>query len=373
MAKPGGAKCDLRCSYCYYLSKEGLTSGGSFFMTNELLERYIIERISCAGSGPVHFEWHGGEPTILGLEYFRNIVRLQKKHLPEGKTLTNGLQTNGIHIDDDWADFLYEESFSTGISLDGPADLHDMYRKTRGGGPTHSIVENAFRRLKKRGVFCNILCVLHKGNVKDPCRVYDYFRELNASYIQFLPLVERPGAGNSGAAARPEEIGSFLSSVFDMWITHDVGRIVIQTFDEALRPVYGIEHALCVHRKTCGDVPVLTHDGSFYACDHFVDNEHLIGNIKTRTLRDLAGDPKMREFGNSKYDSLPGDCLECSVLTSCYGGCLKDRFCLASDGQPGKSYLCPAYKMFFTHSLPALMRLAAHMKAGLRLRSFHYG
>jgi len=341
-------------------------------MEEDLLERFITQRLQASPGPAVHFEWHGGEPTLLGREYFRHIIRIQKDNCPVGKTVTNGIQTNGLLIDEAWASFLARESFSFGLSLDGPADLHDGLRKTHDGGPTHARVVSAFKLLKQHRVFCNVLCVLHARNAAEPDRVYDFFRALGVTHLQFLPLVSRvDGGGVSAVTAPPVTTGAFLCRVFDRWIREDVGRIVIQTFDEALRPIYGIPHALCVHRETCGDAAVLEHDGGFYACDHFVDPDHLIGNLTHKDLADLAQDPRMRRFGDAKKDSLPTACRECSELAMCNGDCPKDRFAVSPNGDPGVNYLCPAYKGFFQHSRPDLQRLAAHMKAGRSLRSFH--
>jgi uncharacterized protein len=362
MAKPAGPACNMRCAYCYYLGKSALFPHGPLRMPDDLLERYILQRLEASPGPSTHFEWHGGEPTLLGLDYFRLVARLQKKHRPAGRSITNGIQTNGLLLDDAWAAFLAQESFSVGLSIDGPADLHDAFRKTVDGAATHARACAGFRLLKRAGVFCNALCVLHARNAAEPDRVYDFFRELGATYLQFLPLT------GAAMAAPPGLVGDFLCRVFDRWMRDDVGRIVIQTFDEALRPIYGIPHALCIHRETCGDVAVLEHDGGFYACDHFVDAQHLIGSLKDRALGDLAGDPRMRSFGAAKKEALPADCRECDVLASCNGGCPKDRF--TSGGQPGVSSLCPAYRTFFRHSTPGLTRLAAHMKAGRSLRSF---
>jgi len=390
MAKPAGPRCNLRCSYCYYVGKTELlapggASGDDEPMDRALLERYIVQRFA-ASPGPVtHFEWHGGESTLLGLEYFETIVRLQREHLPPGRRLSNGLQTNGVLLDEAWGEFLAAEGFSVGLSLDGPQEFHDRYRPTVGGESTHGRVVDAFRLLKARGVFCNVLCVLSAANVGEPDRVYDYFRELGATHLQFLPLVGRsagghgqggaPGAGASAptvteATATAEAIGAFLCRVFDRWIEADVGRIVIQSFDEALRPIHGVPHALCVHRETCGDVAVLERDGSFYACDHFVDAAHRVGNLRERALADLAADPRMRAFGEAKRSSLPRECRDCDVLGFCNGGCPKDRFLTTADGEGGLNYLCPAYRSFFRHAAPELARLSAHMKAGRRLREF---
>jgi len=377
MAKPAGPRCNLRCDYCYYLDKEESFSSLPWPMPEKLLERYIAERIESSPGPSTHFEWHGGEPTLLGLDYFRRIARIQRARLPRGRSVTNGIQTNGTLIDEEWAAFFASEGFSVGLSLDGPAELHDRHRKGRGGAPSHAAVMRALGLLKERGVFVNILCVLHEGNVAFPERVYSFFKGEGVKYLQFLPLVPRPSragaaSGNAGAAAAPEAIGDFLCAVFDLWIREDVGRIVVQAFDEALRPIYGAPHALCVHRETCGDVAVLERDGSFYACDHFVDGEHMIGNLGERSLAELSSDPRMLAFGRAKRDALPRACLDCEVLASCNGGCPKDRF-VDVPGTVGLNYLCAAYKRFFLHSRPQLIRLAAHMKAGKSLRSFTIG
>jgi uncharacterized protein len=225
--------------------------------------------------------------------------------------------------------------------------------------------------LKKYQVFCNILCVLHSGNTAEPDRVYDFFRDLGASYIQFLPLVVQGTDGKlSPAAADPAAIGNFLCRIFQRWIQEDVGRLVIQNIDEALRPFYGIDHALCIHRPTCGDVAVLEHDGSFYICDHYVRPDYRIGNIRKKKLGELVRDPRMVRFGRAKRESLPEYCRRCQVLEACNGGCPKDRIAKTPDGEEGLNYLCPAYFAFFTFSKPELSRLAVHMKAGKRLRDF---
>jgi uncharacterized protein len=364
MAKPAGPACNLRCDYCYYIDKESHYPAGRRVMPEPLLERYIAGRFEASPGPGTHFEWHGGEPTLAGRDFFRTVTRLQRTYKPVGRTVSNGLQTNGFLIDDAWAHFLADEGFSVGLSLDGPEEFHDRFRKTADGRPSHFRVVEALGLLKKRRVFCTVLCVLHSVNTADPDRVYDYFRGLGVSYLQFLPLVGSP------PAARPEAIGRFLCRIFDRWIAHDVGRMVVQAFDEALRPLYGVPHALCIHRETCGDAAVLEHDGNFYACDHFVDDEHKIGNIRERTLRELAADPAMARFGRAKLDSLPSFCRECDVLAFCNGGCPKDRFGTTPEGEAGLNVLCPAYKAFFRHAGPRLAALAAHMKTGKPLRAF---
>ncbi len=308
MAKPAGPRCNMRCAYCYYLGKEAVLPRGPGRLPVDLLKRYIAQRIQSSSAPAVHFEWHGGEPTLLGLDYFRTIVRMQRAHLPPGRTVTNGLQTNGYVLDGAWAGFLAKEGFSVGLSLDGPADLHDAFRRSADGGPTHARVERAYALLKERGVFVNLLCVLHARNAAEPDRVYDYFMALGAPHLQFLPYVPRgTGAGASAAAdpvleaaadpaleaaadpvleaaadpvleaaadpaleaaadpaleaaadpaleaaadpvleaaADPLTIGTFLCRVFDRWIDEGAGRTVIQNIDEALRPVFGLPHAL---------------------------------------------------------------------------------------------------------------------------------
>jgi uncharacterized protein len=375
MAKPVGARCNLACGYCYYLGKAGLLGKAPGRMSEELLELYIAQRLEASGGSDVHFEWHGGEPTLLGLDYFKSIARLERRlssgRGQSGRRVTNGLQTNGSLLNEAWAGFLAEEGWSVGLSIDGPPGPHDKYRRTAEGGPTHERVMRSFAILKRRGVFTNLLCVVHEANVGKPDEVYAFFRELGATYLQFLPLVT-PAVGGKPhpAAAAPEAIGDFLCRVFDLWIASDVGKIVVQAFDEALRPVYGLLHALCVHRETCGEAAVLERDGGFYACDHFVDPDHRIGSIRERSLADLALDPRMLAFGLAKRASLPRACRDCEALPSCNGGCPKDRISIAPDGEAGLNYLCPAYKRFFAHARPELERLAAHMKAGGKLRDF---
>ena len=371
MAKPAGPRCNLACGYCYYLGKASLFAGQApARMAPELLERFIRERLE-ASSGPVTaFEWHGGEPTLLGLDYFREIVRLQRQHCPPGRSVANGIQTNGTLLDEAWARFLRDERFAVGLSLDGPAPCHDPFRPTRDGAPSHAEVVRAFGLLRRHGVHCDVLCVLHAGTVADPAGVYGFFRELGVTHLQFLPLVSSgSGRGVHPAAAAPEAIGAFLCAVFDQWIRRDLGQVVIQLFDEALRPALGLPHALCLFRETCGEVIVLEHDGSVYACDHFVDPEHRLGNLGERSLAALAAAPELRAFGLAKREGLPARCRRCDVLAWCHGGCPKDRIS-ATPGGERINYLCPAYRKLFQHSRPILARLAAHWRAGRPLRDF---
>jgi uncharacterized protein len=364
MAKPAGPLCNMKCSYCYYSDKISIFPENPCLMPEELMERYIVQRLNASPGPSTHFEWHGGEPTLAGLEYFRMITRIQKSKTPPGRKITNGLQTNGLLIDEAWASFLAEEGFSAGLSIDGPEDLHEAHRKTMSGGPAHAPALKAFALLKKHGVFCNVLCVLHSGNAGEPEKIYNFFKNIGASYIQFLPLVRTWEDGSvSALTVNPSTLKNFFCSVFDLWISRDVGKIVIQTFDEALRPFYGIPHALCINSQTCGRALVLEHNGNIYSCDHFVNSDHLLGNIKTRTIKDMSEDPALIKFGNDKRDKISGTCLECEALAYCNGGCPKDRI-------NGLNYLCASYKGFFIHARPQLTRLAAHIRAGKPLRSF---
>ena len=368
MAKPAGPRCNLACAYCYYLSRDALFAGGPARMADDLLERYIRERLEGSGGPATHFEWHGGEPTLLGLEFFRRVTGLQKRHCPPGRSVSNGLQTNGTLLDPDWARFLAAERFSVGLSLDGPAPAHDRYRRGPAGQPSQAGAVRAFRLLRRHGVHCDVLCVLHAGNVGDPLGLYGFFRDLGVTHLQFLPLVTPEGE----ACATPEAIGAFLCAVFDRWIRQDLGRVVVQMFDEALRPAYGLDHALCLFRPTCGEVIVLEHDGSVYPCDHFVSAGTRLGSLRERPLAELAAHPELKAFGLAKRDTLAAKCRACDVLAWCHGGCPKDRIDTAPDGAP-LNRLCPAYRRFFRHCRPVLARLAAHLEAGRPLRAFAPG
>ena len=371
MAKPAGPRCNLRCAYCYYLPKAGMfPSEPAPRMSDALLETYVRQRLA-ASPGPVtHFEWHGGEPTLLGLPFFQRVVELQRRHRPEDRRVTNGLQTNGLFLDEAWVRFLAREGFSVGLSLDGPAECHDAFRTTAAGEGTHARAVQAFSLLHRAGVHCDVLCVLHARNVGEPLEVYRFFRDLGVTYLQFLPLVMPEGGGVSASTPSPEALGAFLCRVFDEWVVRDLGRIVVQLFDEALRQPSLLPHALCIFRETCGEVAALEHDGSLYACDHFVDPEHRLGNILEQDLARLVSLPLLESFGARKRDALPRQCRKCDVLTWCRGGCPKDRIARTAGGEPGLNYLCPAYLRFFRHCRPVLARLAAHRRAGRPLGTF---
>jgi uncharacterized protein len=357
-AKPAGPACNLDCRHCYDLEKSRLYPDAPMpRMSAALLEEYIRQHIDACPTPTVSFSWHGGEPTILGLEYFRRIVEIQRGLTPPGRRVFNGIQTNGILLDEDWCRFLAAEGFGVGLSLDGPAELHDHYRVTRGGEPTHAQTMRGYDLLLRHRVSCDILCAVHDHNVRRPSRVYRFFREIGVKYLSYLPVV-RAAAGGAGPESLPSEAyGTFLCSIFDEWIRRDAGRIMVQAFEEASRPDRGLDHSLCIFRETCGEIPVVEHNGDFYSCDHFVDPEHRLGNIRDTPLVELLESPAQMAFGRAKRDALPSYCRACEVRALCNGGCPKDRFLQTPDGEPGLHYLCAGLKSFFMYSRPQLARL----------------
>jgi uncharacterized protein len=302
-AKPVGAGCNLKCSYCYYLSHP---VPGSRSIPEEILEAYIGQHIDACTDPVIRFSWHGGEPTLFGLDGFRKVVELEKKLCPPDRRIVNGIQTNGILLDEEWCRFLAAEHFTVGLSLDGPERFHDLYRTTAKGGPTHDRVLQAYAFLRENGVQTECLCVVHSGNVRQPDEVYEFFRRIEAPYLTFLPLVENLERGRvSGRTVPAEAWGDFLCTIFDAWMERDIGRMKIQIFEEAARPAFGLEHTLCIFRKVCGVVPVLECDGDVYSCDHFVTPEYRLGNIRETALALLLDSPQLEAFGRAKEKTLP--------------------------------------------------------------------
>jgi len=361
--KPAGPICNLDCQYCYYLDKQGLyPTGESFRMPDDLLEEYIIQHIHACAEPEIHFSWHGGEPTTLGLDYFRKIVALERKHQPAGCQILNGIQTNGTLLDDDWCRFLAAEGFAVGISLDGPPEMHDRYRRTKDGRPVHERTMRGYRLLQQYQVPCEILCVVGAHNVEFPSDVYRCFRQLGAPYLSFLPLVERRPEAEGGVSERTvpaEAWGAFLCAIFDEWVARDIGQVKLQIFEEAVRPAFKQEHTLCVFKEVCGGVPVVEHNGDFYCCDHFTDAEHRLGNIQETPLAELLESSAQQAFGCAKRDTLPRCCQVCEVRAMCNGECPKNRFLQTPDGEPGLNYLCAGYQRFFTHCQPFVAEVAA--------------
>ncbi len=358
--KPAGAVCNLACSYCYYRDKV-LDGTSPLKMSGRVLEAYIRQHIETTPDSVVFFSWHGGEPLMAGLDYFKEIVQLQQANLARGKTILNGVQTNGTLLDPDWCEFFQEQGFVVGISLDGPCPLHDAFRKTAGDKPSFDQVLKGYRLLQEYGISTEILCVVHALNVRHPETVYDFFRSLNVKYITFLPLVkhcpEVPGLVTPDSLP-PKAFGDFLIKIFELWKSEDIGRIKVQIIEETLRVAFGQEHSLCVFRPECGRIPVIEHTGDFFACDHYVDSTHRWGNIMETHLAVLLESDAQSSFGKAKRDTLPVHCLNCSVLEMCNGGCPKDRFAYSPSGEPGVNYLCEGYYQFFTHLLPFVQQVA---------------
>lgn len=402
MAKPIGPICNLDCEYCYYLHKEDLYPGTtSWRMPQPTLEAYIRQLIEAqpAGTPEITFAWQGGEPTLLGTAFFEHVVELQRRHAPAGMRVVNTLQTNGTLLDDDWIHLFAEHRFLIGLSIDGPADLHNRYRYDKQGRGSFADVLRGLKLLKAGGVEFNALVVVNRHNGLHGRRVYTYLRDNGIEFLQFIPIVERRGVGSHGeplvqlgtwsggtpAATRsgddtgfpgspeslvssrsvlPEQFGRFLCDVFDEWVRRDVGRVFVQIFDQALSAWLGIEPSLCVFRRECGRALAIEHNGDVYSCDHFVEPDYRLGNVHTTPLVELANSDRQRAFGAAKSATLPRYCRECDVLFACHGECPKNRFISTPDGEPGLNYLCAGYQAFFRHIRPVMEQMATELQAG---------
>lgn len=355
-AKPVGSACNLSCRYCYYPGKKSLYPGKDhFLMTDYILEKYIVQHIKASTETIINFSWHGGEPLLAGIEFYRKVLRLQSFHKPDGKSVLNGIQTNGTLIDEEWCSFLSENNFIIGISIDGPPEFHNIFRTSKDFSPSWHQVISGFQLLKKHGVIPEVLCVVNAENVSHPLIIYNFFKQLGAKYITFLPLVE-PEAGTTSGVSRnsvpAEEFGYFLSTIFDEWVEKDIGDIKIQIFEETARSAFNQEHTLCIFKSNCGGVPVVEHNGDFFSCDHYVNKDHLLGNIMDHSLTYFLDSERQKVFGMNKSISLPEYCIECEVRSMCNGECPKNRIILTHDGETGLNYLCKGYKYFFNHCRP---------------------
>jgi uncharacterized protein len=390
MAKPTGAICNLDCEYCFFLSKEMLYPGSRFRMAEDLQESYIRQLIEGHAQAPeVSVAWQGGEPTMMGLDFFRRSVELERKYAQPGQHVLNTLQTNGTLLNDRWGAFLKENEFLVGISIDGPPDIHDAYRVDKRGQPTFDRVVRGLEVLKHHGVDWNVLTTVHAINGDHGRRVYTFLRdELGATFIQFIPIIERAtpemlaiadeGWGDK-VTGRPlytqegdlvthrsvgaEQYGKFLIDVFEEWARHDVGTVYVQMFDTALANWHGAGGGMCVHAKTCGRQLAIEHNGDLYSCDHFVEPGYLLGNIRTTQMVELVASPKQRKFGQDKHDTLTQYCLDCDVRFACNGGCPKDRFATSPYGEAGQHYLCPSYKAFFSHVRRSMQIMSGLLRA----------
>ncbi len=382
MTKPIGSRCNLDCSYCFYLEKEKLyTDAGSMRMKPEVLTTYIREYISAQPGPVVSFAWQGGEPTLLGVDFFRNVVALQTKYA-HGKTIENAFQTNGVLLDETWGEFLAQHRFLVGLSIDGPAPLHDAYRFDKGGQPTFERVMTGLQVLKRHGVDFNTLTTVHRKNSKSPLEVYRFLREVGSGYLQFIPIVERnapphttdglwlaPPPDHEDAAAldqqvtpwsvRPADFGQFLIAIFDEWVQRDVGRVFVQQFDAALANWAGEPAGVCIFTGNCGRALAVEHNGDVYSCDHYVYSRYKLGNLMNTSLVALVDSPAQAAFGQAKSATLPRYCRECPVRFACHGECPKHRFLTTPHGEPGLNYLCAGYKKFFTYIDSPMRTMAA--------------
>jgi len=357
MTKPRGAICNLDCKYCYFLSKERLYPDSDFRMSDTLLDEYTRQYIEAQQVPDVTFAWQGGEPTLMGLDFFRYAVELQQKHAKPGMRITNALQTNGVTLDDEWCEFFRENNFLIGISIDGPRELHDFYRVDKGGAPTFDRVMAGLHLLQKHKVEFNVLTTIHAANADHPQEVYRFLRDdIGTEFMQFIPIVERQNEtgfqeGNTvtDRSVTARQYGDFLIGIFDEWVLRDVGRIFVQIFDVALAAWTGNRPGLCIFEETCGAALALEHNGDLYSCDHFVEPAHKLGNIIDASMIDLATSEQQFQFGQAKRDTLPQYCLDCEVRFVCNGGCPKNRFIETPDGQLGLNYLCEGYRSFFNH------------------------
>jgi uncharacterized protein len=386
LAKPTGSICNLDCKYCYFLSKEMLYPNSQFRMADDVLESYIRQIIQAHQTPEVVIAWQGGEPTLMGLHFFQRAMGYVNKYLKPNTTVQNTLQTNGTLLDDEWCKFFRENNFLIGLSIDGPREMHDLYRVDKGGHPTFDKVMRAARLMQRHAVEFNVLTTVHAGNGDHPLEVYRFLRdEVRARFIQFIPIVERTtpdllplanlGWGHAHHArplytldghlvtersVKAEQWGKFLIRIFDEWVQRDVGRVFVNMFDAALASWVGVPPALCIFSETCGQAMALEHNGDLYSCDHFVEPKYLLGNIHTDSLARLVGSEQQRKFGNDKRDTLPLYCRQCEVRFACHGECPKNRFIETPDGEPGLNYLCAGYKAFFRH-VDRPMRIMAEL------------
>ncbi|MGB6729022.1 MAG: anaerobic sulfatase-maturation protein [Terracidiphilus sp.] len=381
LAKPIGPICNLDCKYCFYLEKESLYPEVSkWAMREEVLDSYIRQYVEAHDSPVVTFTWQGGEPTLLGVEYFRRIVEIEIKYA-NGKRIQNAFQTNGVLLNESWADLFKENEFLIGISIDGPRELHDAYRVDKGGQPTFDRVMRGLETLKCNGVEFNTLTTVHRANADHPLDVYRFLKENGSGYMQFIPIVERISRqvtadglqlispDFSGAASvapwsvEPRQFGRFLCAIFDEWVRKDVGTKFVQLFDVSLESWMGIEPSLCVFRRKCGSALAIEHSGDLYSCDHYVYPQNRLGNIMESPLQALVNSGQQQKFGDAKETTLPRYCRECDVRFACNGECPKHRFLTTPDGEPGLNYLCAGYKIFFHHIDPYMRFMAGELAA----------
>lgn len=368
MTKPAGSLCNLACDYCYYTEKSKLyRHTPKHIMSDELLEKFIREYINCQTTPDIYFTWHGGETMMRPLDFYKKVVQLQRKYAG-GRNIVNSIQTNGTLITEDWCRFLHDENWLVGVSIDGPQEFHDEYRKSKTGKPSFRQVMNGIKLLNKFQVEWNAMAVVNDFNADYPLEFYHFFKEIGCHYIQFTPIVERifkhpdgrilasPDEGAEAALAdfsvTPEQWGNFLCTIFDEWVRQDVGEYFIQIFDATLANWMGMLPGLCSMAETCGHAGVMEFNGDVYSCDHFVFPEYKLGNIFQKNLIDMMFSDKQLKFGEAKKSTLTEQCRNCEFLFACHGECPKNRFASSEDGEPGQNYLCSGYHRFFKHVAP---------------------
>lgn len=389
VSKPTGAACNLDCSYCFFLSKELLHDAGSQHMSPETLRAFVTNQLDSHPDGEVTLTWQGGEPTLRGLPFYREAVRLANELKRPRQRVVHALQTNGTLLDDAWCEFLAAEEFLVGISVDGPAEFHDSYRVNKAGRGTHAQVVHGWELLRRHGVETNVLCTVNAANGDHGAEVYRWFRdELGARFLQFIPVVERVPAEDLAVAEQgwtspdgarllyrqagdavtsrsvgPAQWGRFMCEVFDEWVTRDVGSVFVQHFDAMLAARFG-QFSLCVHAPECGAALAVEHNGDVYSCDHYVEPGHRLGNVTSDRFSALLADPQQVAFGRAKRSGLTAQCRRCPVHWACHGGCPKDRFGTSVDGEAGHNHLCEGYFRFFSQAAPTVEQMAGLLRAG---------
>lgn len=371
MTKPAGSSCNLACEYCYYLEKKNLYKDASadrrHVMSDDMLERFIKMYIESQSMPQILFSWHGGETLMRPLSFYKKVTELQKKY-GGGLVIDNSIQTNGTLLTDEWCRFFKDNNWLVGVSVDGPQEFHDEYRRNNIGAPSFHKVMRGINLLKKHGVEWNALAVVNDFNADYPLDFYHFFKEIECRYIQFTPIVERIIPHTDGRtlaspmdahdapladfSVSPAQWGEFLCTIFDEWVKNDVGQYFIQLFDSTLANWAGVQPGVCTMARTCGHAGVMEFNGDVYSCDHFVFPEYKLGNIREKTLVEMMYSDRQQKFGTDKYDSLPGQCRRCKYLFACNGECPKNRFTVTADGEPGLNYLCEGYYRFFEHVAP---------------------
>ncbi|XES78174.1 MAG: anaerobic sulfatase maturase [Candidatus Bathyarchaeia archaeon] len=372
MAKPTGSKCNLDCAYCFFLKKKYLYPNSNFHMSNEVMKAYIQQTIEAHEAPTVTIAWQGGEPTLMGIDFFRRATELIKKTACSGIQVEQTLQTNGVLLNEEWCRFLRDNNFLVGLSVDGPKRLHDAYRRDKQGNSVFDQVVNAARLMQKYQVDFNILCTINAENSQHPLEVYRFFRdELKTPYLQFIPIVEREndtgnqeGTSITERSVQPRQYGKFLIEIFDEWIHNDVGGMFVQFFDGVLASYVRGYSSLCILSPRCGDGVALEHNGDVYSCDHYVEPNYFLGNILKNPIGELVYSRKQRGFGNAKYTQLPQYCRECEFLFTCWGECPKNRVLQTPDGEPGLNWLCSGLTDFFSHSKHSMNIMAGLLRRG---------